>query len=127
MSTLGFLAGAHPAAGTWHGPGQLLGQDGGNWWLLHDGRVLRAADRQLRPASLGEEYTARRSREFLTEHTRRGGRAEAQDVTGDGEPSAETWELEEPTGDMEEDVAEAATSGRTNNTTTCSASRCFQR
>ena len=54
------------------------------------------------------EYAVRRTREFLAEQKRQGGRAEVEDVTGDGEPPAGTWEPELPTWTMEDDVAEAA-------------------
>ena len=45
--------GARPAE-CWHGPARIIGQDGSNWWLVHNGMPILAAARLMRPSTPDE-------------------------------------------------------------------------
>ena len=54
--------------GQWKGPGLILGNDGGNWWISYGGRCHLVAEEHMRPSTaeeLGSLFSSRVTRQDL--------------------------------------------------------------
>ena len=61
-------AGTTSKRGRWRGPGLILGQEGGNWWISYAGRCHLVAEEHMRPSTaeeLGDLFASRVARSDL--------------------------------------------------------------